>query len=1102
MDRLSGCVGESLFMEVKGLICRGARVRVIWKRQLTRVLLVVWSAVGLSAADEVFDASRDERLAFFAETASIRAAVASGNFERFRALLDAHPSWRNGADLEGNTLLISAAEKGRPAMVALLLERGAVMTATNQTGHTALHCAALSGQAETVALLLKHGADSQARCARGKTPFDEASEKGHTRVLELFLAEGASARDRDPQGDTPFHRASGSGNIDLMTTLLTNRAEVAATNMAGHTPLHLAALNGQTNAVAFLLRHGADLQARCVRGMTPVQEAAGNGHTAAVAMLLASGASDQGVNVEGDTILHLAVRSGKADLVELLLARSVDAGMTNLVGDTPLHVAAGQGNTAIVEKLLAHGVDAAPENAEHLTPLDKAASGRHEATQRQLRLELARLTERQLERRLQVLVLPFRNGTGDADLDHWQGTAASLLKDALDEAPMLHVLDDSAAQYGLRALHLSAGDALGPEQAQKIGQLAQARRIVWGEFARSDGQWTLCAEAVSVATGVRAGPFRATASDWFALRDQIIDQLAVEWDLPRTPELIAKLRQHQITSADALLHFSRAAAAWDANRSMAEIEAYCRRAGAVDPAAVSVQTQLAASLISQGRLAEGEVILEALVADRPEVPEVHIASGHVLLVKGDRTAAQRELRAGLRLGPERIVAHVLMGEFFNSAGEREMALHHWTQARALQPTDPAVHAHLAMAFAQGGERAEALREIQEVERLDPTGHDINSLQMVTRAYLALGDAEPAVAWGERLLRLGRSLGIYPELMESFAEAVDEVRARLVATPVKAARPRKYSEPELQAALAARLTPEERRGAVNPLASSPALEQWARELTAQAAQPRARAQALFDELSRRPRTPSPSGGRTALEVFRGWGRLEEQFNCNEFAKLYVALARAVGLDACFVHLELDHRGNVVYHDCAIVFLEDEAFLVDPAYRWFGVPHREFIVLDDLQCLAHHLGQGHAPGGSEAGIRIALKLYPELAWQHVVLASILAEAERFGEAEAELERAQGLEPDRWDWFLVKGMIEAKRERPEPALAYLGEALQRNPGSALAYLWSGLVFENQGKLREARDAYRAGLTHAADFNQQQTATRLLAQANERLGAAASQP
>ena len=84
-------------------------------------------------------------------------------------------------------------------------------------------------------------------------------------------------------------------------------------------------------------------------------------------------------------------------------------------------------------------------------------------------------------------------------------------------------------------------------------------------------------------------------------------------------------------------------------------------------------------------------------------------------------------------------------------------------------------------------------------------------------------------------------------------------------------------------------------------------------------------------------------RTAQEVFVAWKDLSQLFRCQEYAKLFVALARSVDLPAFYVHVERDYCNRIVDHDCAVVYAEGKAWLVDPAYAWFGVPHLEFRVL---------------------------------------------------------------------------------------------------------------------------------------------------------------
>jgi len=175
---------------------------------------------------------------------------------------------------------------------------------------------------------------------------------------------------------------------------------------------------------------------------------------------------------------------------------------------------------------------------------------------------------------------------------------------------------------------------------------------------------------------------------------------------------------------------------------------------------------------------------------------------------------------------------------------------------------------------------------------------------------------------------------------------------------------------LQEALRERLTEGQLAEVVNPMASTEAIDLWARSLTKEAPNDLEKARALFDGLTRRIDPRSEQSARTAQAVFAAWDDPKESFNCQEYTKLFLALGRAVGLKAFYVHLDVDHAGRAVNHDCAIVFLEDKALMIDPAYRWFGVPHREYVVLDDVQAIAHH----HFQSTKVASCELATRLPP--------------------------------------------------------------------------------------------------------------------------------
>jgi len=275
-----------------------------------------------------------------------------------------------------------------------------------------------------------------------------------------------------------------------------------------------------------------------------------------------------------------------------------------------------------------------------------------------------------------------------------------------------------------------------------------------------------------------------------------------------------------------------------------------------------------------------------------------------------------------------------------------------------------------------------------------------------------------------------------------------------------------------------------------------MDRWAQELVRGATNDLGKARMIFDALARHLDT-GEAGIRTAQEVFAVWNDPAQSFCCQEYAKLYVALARAVGVTAFYVHLEKDYSGDVVLHDCAAVFAEGKAFLVDPAYQWFGAPHKEYLVLDDLQAVAHHYYQPSGKGDPVARCRLAAKLHPDTAWGQLHLVGALIGADEFIEAGKTLKIAQQLEPGRWDAYTYQGLIAVSTGDPDAAVASLRKALELNPKHGPTHYTLAKVLGMQDKLEEARDECRLALLYGSMLSAEDKAVvlRAIAEINEKL-------
>jgi ankyrin repeat protein len=112
----------------------------------------------------------------------------------------------------GDTALMWAAAGGHDNVVALLLERGAMVDNRNLFGFTALFYAAVKDQPAVMTLLLKKGADIDAKSGTGETALFYAAKSGYRTCTALLLEKGARTEEKDNDGNTAQMLAARNGH--------------------------------------------------------------------------------------------------------------------------------------------------------------------------------------------------------------------------------------------------------------------------------------------------------------------------------------------------------------------------------------------------------------------------------------------------------------------------------------------------------------------------------------------------------------------------------------------------------------------------------------------------------------------------------------------------------------------------------------------------------------------------------------------------------------------------------------------------------------------------------------------------------------------------
>jgi len=183
---------------------------------------------------------------------SLYRAVQIGDIDQ----IERHLYWGtdiNAPDAQGNTPLHVAADRGRWAVVRLLLEHGAEIDARNAEGQTPINSALLKGRTQVAELLLQHGAQLDPTRALHDAAVRQIADRD---VIRFLVEHGGNINGVAENGNTPLHQAVAEGNRVIAKFLIAQGADVNAPNGAGKTPLDVALESRDADLVRLLQSQG------------------------------------------------------------------------------------------------------------------------------------------------------------------------------------------------------------------------------------------------------------------------------------------------------------------------------------------------------------------------------------------------------------------------------------------------------------------------------------------------------------------------------------------------------------------------------------------------------------------------------------------------------------------------------------------------------------------------------------------------------------------------------------------------------------------------------------------------------------------------------
>jgi hypothetical protein len=617
---------------------------------------------------------------------------------------------------------------------------------------------------------------------------------------------------------------------------------------------------------------------------------------------------------------------------------------------------------------------------------------------------------------IRAVVLPFQNATGDTNWNDWQWALPSLVRAYFHEAEGTFVVPREKTKAALKRVGWLAGQKLDATLARRVAQEVNANVVLWGGFKRQNSDWIIDGQFQDINSSAGPAPIKVASPDLGRLPEQVATSLVGMLARPNAERDFQYARKYLPHSQAGMKLLARALSLDEQDLPASE-EKVLRQLLAEDPNCGLAHAWLTHTIFGEGkRTNELKAATEELLRQCPDLCEAHLEKAWLLAVAADESGMKQEWLEALRVHPGCPKACL---SFFRYLGGRHQR---WDElvkvlepAHAVRPRDAGISILLAAAKAQSGARDDAGSLLEGISDL-PEEDETMDLALLA-ASMGAGRIELA---GRALSRLGpQSVTNVP-----IREVLNSARFIFYNNANEIVRPRCFTPQELSAELALRLSVEERKLVLNPIEITPDIAAESRRLTIGLTNLHLRTVALCAEVCRRGRGDGDGGIRTASQALAQASDPQTRFSCQEHAKLFVALARSLGMESWLVHIERGADGRPCYHDCAVVFVNGSGVLVDPTWRAIGIGHKEFKVLDDLQAISHQAMQ--LAGEVDANrLRMGLKLNPDDRWTQLQFARGMARLRAFDAAAEELAKVQKTGVERWDIHEVAGELELKRE-----------------------------------------------------------------------------
>jgi len=317
-----------------------------------------------------------------------------------------------------------------------------------------------------------------------------------------------------------------------------------------------------------------------------------------------------------------------------------------------------------------------------------------------------------------IIVLPFRNLSGNSDDNYFVDAITDNLTTDLSRLPRAFVIANATAQtYKEKAV-----------DARQIGRECGVRYLLEGSVRRTGAVVQVNAQLIDTRTGAHLW------ADRFSYETETLPDL----ENAVTGRIGASLNI-QLVRAEVRQELGNLAG--DGNPLDERLRAMALLTGTPTPESYAEARKHVEQSLEKDRSAESLALLARIIMAE------YLNSWNNTRQKDDLDKAEASYREALRLDPSNAVAHYAAGFVRRVRGDHEGALDHFSEATKFNPNLAVAHAQQANELVFLGRNKEAIAAGKKAIRLSPRDPSIGVFQWVVgRAYFTEGNYKEAANW--------------------------------------------------------------------------------------------------------------------------------------------------------------------------------------------------------------------------------------------------------------------------------------------------------------------------------------------------------------------